>query len=110
MKKANTMNFFSGSAMITQQDNRNELILSSRGGYKVGTRHKVAGPRGMPIIGNYHSPARGSGRERRVFLGGGKKEKLFFLCLFAKAHSRMGGPGTHRGSAHGGEKWLQFLL
>ena len=29
-KKANTMNFFSGSAMITQQDNRNELIFSSR--------------------------------------------------------------------------------
>ena len=78
------MNFFSGSAMITQQDNRNELILSSRGGYKAGTRHKVAGPRGMPIIGNYHSPARGSGRERRVFFGGGKKDKLFFFCAYSR--------------------------
>ena len=31
-----------------------------------------------------------------------KKRKYVFLCLFAKAHSRIGGLGTHRGSAHGG--------
>ena len=71
--------------LLCEQGNGNELMLSSRGGYKAGTRHKVAGPRGMPIIGNYHSPARGSGRERRVFFGGGKKTKLFFFVLIRES-------------------------
>ena len=75
-----------------------------------GSGHKVAGRRGKPIIGFYHSPARGSGRETRVFLGGGKKGHYVFMCLFAKAHSRIGRLGTHRGSAHGPGNCLQFKL
>ena len=71
-------------------------LMSSKGGHKVGTRHKVAGSRNH-VKFLYRTLRYSSGREAKImFFLDAEKRKICFLCCFSTHQSPARGLGTDR--------------
>ena len=71
-------------------------LMSSKGGHKVGTRHKVAGSRNHHKF-LYRTLVYSSGREAKImFFLEAQKEGEIFFCVFSTHQSPARGLGTDR--------------